>query len=183
MDAKLKFDDILNSVLRTDWSADAPPPDTYHVTMGTRHGGAESRKLSRLSSSDLTDLMNRTITSYSECEVATPLAILFPRLSPGREIHEVTVYLFQEVLEHIAGVDRVLSTPGGSLLLAGRSGVGRRTAVQLVAHVHKMEIVTLHITRQYSMKNFRQDLKNVSSTYCEPVHQVTSLLPSSTPHR
>ena len=71
------------------------------------------------------------------------------------------MYIFPEVLEHIASVDRVLSVPGGSLLLAGRSGVGRRTAVQLVAHYHRMEIVTPHISRTYGLKNFKNDLRNV----------------------
>ena len=65
------------------------------------------------------------------------------------------------MLDHIAHVDRVLSYPGGSLLLAGRSGVGRRTAVRLVAHMHHIEIITPHVSRNYTIKNFKNDLKNV----------------------
>ena len=34
--------------------------------------------------------------------------------------------LFPEVLHRIAHFDRVLSIPGGSMLLCGSSGVGRR---------------------------------------------------------
>ena len=80
----------------------------------------------------------------------------------GREHHELDILLFHEVLDHIARIDRVLTTPGGSLLLSGRSGVGRRTAVQVAAHMHQMEIVTPHISRTYQLKQFKNDLKTVS---------------------
>lgn len=74
----------------------------------------------------------------------------------------MSIVIFKEVLDHIAHIDRVLSSPGGSLLLAGRSGAGRRTAVKLVAHMHSMDIVTPHISRSYTVKHFRNDLKQVS---------------------
>ena len=80
----------------------------------------------------------------------------------GREHHELDILLFHEVLDHIARVDRVLTSPGGSLLLSGQSGVGRRTAVSLVAHMHQLELFTPHISRSYSLKHFKIDLKNVS---------------------
>ncbi len=79
----------------------------------------------------------------------------------GREHHELDILLFHELLDHIARVDRVLTSPGGSLLLSGRSGVGRSTAVSLVAHMHQMEIFTPHISRAYSLKHFKTDLKTV----------------------
>ena len=72
------------------------------------------------------------------------------------------MYIFKEVLDHVSRVDRVLTSPGGSLLLAGRSGAGRRTAVRLVAHMHHMDLVTPHVSRNYTVKSFKNDLKNVS---------------------
>ena len=46
-----------------------------------------------------------------------------------REFKELEIHLIEEVLDLIAFVERVLSTPGGCLLLAGRSGVGRKASV------------------------------------------------------
>ena len=80
----------------------------------------------------------------------------------GRENKELEILIFKEVLENIAIVDRVITKPGGSLLMAGRSGVGRRTAVSLVAHMHSIELFTPKISRGYQLKNFKNDLKTVS---------------------
>lgn len=77
------------------------------------------------------------------------------------------ILLFQEVLNYVSRVDRVLSFPGGSLLLAGRSGVGRRTVTSLVSHMHGAFLITPKISRGYELKQFRNDLKHVSnSVFC-----------------
>ncbi len=41
-----------------------------------------------------------------------------------REIKELNIFLFQEVLEHMVQVDRILAKPAGAILVAGRAGVG-----------------------------------------------------------
>lgn len=51
------------------------------------------------------------------------------------------------MLERIARFDRVLSQPGGSLLLCGNSGVGRRSLVLLTAYMHNMEFMTPKMTK------------------------------------
>ena len=63
----------------------------------------------------------------------------------------------------MARVDRVLTMPGGSLLMAGSSGVGRRTAVSIVAHMHQMAVYSPKMGRGYTAKHFKNDLKNVSN--------------------
>jgi len=79
----------------------------------------------------------------------------------GREQSELDILLFKEVLDHISRVDRVLTQPGGSLLMGGRSGVGRRTAVSLVAFMHQITLYTPNVSRNYGVKQFKNDLKNV----------------------
>ena len=61
----------------------------------------------------------------------------------------------------MARVDRVLSEPRGSLLMAGRSGVGRRTAVAICAHKHRMNFFSPKVSRAYGLKQFRADLRTV----------------------
>ena len=90
----------------------------------------------------------------------------------ARENREMNIQIFREVSEYVAHVDRVLSQPGGSLLMAGCSGVGRRTAVTLVAHCHRMELFTPKMSRAYSMKQFKNDLKGVCSTLCHRIKYI-----------
>lgn len=80
----------------------------------------------------------------------------------GRDNQNLDILLFQEVLEYMSRIDRVLSFPGGSLLLAGRSGVGRRTVTSLVSHMHGAVLFSPKISRGYEPKQFRNDLKHVS---------------------
>ena len=49
-----------------------------------------------------------------------------------REIKELDLVLFPEALANAVRMERVLSTPGGHLLLVGSSGVGRRSLLTLV---------------------------------------------------
>ncbi|MBN3304013.1 DYHC2 protein, partial [Amia calva] len=73
-------------------------------------------------------------------------------------------------------LDRVLSCPGGSLLLAGRSGVGRRTATCVVSHMHGATLFTPKISRGYGLKQFKNDLKNVMQLAGIEGQQVVLLL-------
>jgi dynein heavy chain 2 len=52
-----------------------------------------------------------------------------------------------QVLERIARYDRVLSQPGGSLLLTGPCGSGRRSVSLLMAYMHHLELFTPKMTR------------------------------------
>jgi dynein heavy chain 2 len=145
--ACMEFDGIINSVLRSDWSTDLPSVSNYYVTWGSTHASEGvarfGKPLGKLTTSDLADIVHRATVTY------------------GREHFEMNILIFQEVLDHISRIDKVLGSPGGSLLLAGSSGAGRRTAVKLVAHMYQMDVVTPHISRNYSVKNFKNDLKQV----------------------
>lgn len=50
---------------------------------------------------------------------------------------------------------------GGSLLLAGRPGLGRADAIRLIANMHQMALFTPKITPSYGQKQIDQELKNV----------------------
>lgn len=69
--------------------------------------------------------------------------------------------MFDELLDNIAKVDKVLSQPGGSLVMAGKSGIGRRTALSLVAHMHQITVMSPKVSRAYGLKQFKNDLKAV----------------------
>lgn len=182
-----QFEAILGSVLQSDWSASLSSLDqdggAFYVTWGSLQsskvdGGGScqfGRPLGRLSAADMQEVVAKAVTTFGKSHSFSPSLspyspnthrVYSPSLilcsTVGRENQELDIVLFYEVLDHIARFDRVLTSPGGSLLLSGRSGVGRRTALLLTAHMHQIEIVTPHISRNYGLKQFKNDLKAVS---------------------
>ncbi|XP_040400085.1 cytoplasmic dynein 2 heavy chain 1 isoform X2 [Cygnus olor] len=163
------FDNILMKVFQSDWGSDVLDnmADIFYVTWGacqeafTTPGQAlppHGRPLGRLNSTDLKDAIKKGVIHY------------------GRDKKEIEVLLFQEVLNYMSRVDRVLSFPGGSLLLAGRSGVGRRTVTSLVSHMHGAVLITPKISRGYELKQFKNDLKYVMELAGIEAQQVVLLL-------
>lgn len=71
------------------------------------------------------------------------------------------LHLIDEIIDMIGYVERSLSQHGANVLLAGRAGCGRKQSVQLVAHLLNMEFFSPNISREYSMKEFKRDLKQV----------------------
>ncbi|KAF4787703.1 hypothetical protein TURU_168391 [Turdus rufiventris] len=163
------FDNILSKVFQGDWGSDVLDnmADAFYVTWGAcqeafiRPGQAlpaHGRPLGRLNSTDLKDVIQKGIIHY------------------GRDKKEIDILLFHEVLSSMSKVDRVLSFPGGSLLLAGRSGVGRRTVTSLVSHMHGAVLITPKISRGYQLKQFKSDLKYVMELAGIEAQQVVLLL-------
>ncbi|XP_052794024.1 cytoplasmic dynein 2 heavy chain 1-like isoform X3 [Mya arenaria] len=156
-DGQNRFDNTLQSVILSDWSANIFDnlDNEFFVTWGARHdskapsaaAGAplppSGKPLGKLSAEDLQAIIEKGIKFYQ------------------RDNRDLDILIFHEVLDNMARVDRVLSKPGGSLLMAGCSGVGRRTAISLVAHMHQMQLFTPKISRGYALKNFKNDLKTV----------------------
>jgi dynein heavy chain 2 len=78
-----------------------------------------------------------------------------------REFKELNIHLIEEVLDMTAYIERVLSMPGGCLLLAGRSGIARKACTQLVSQLLNVEFFSPNMNRDYGMKEFKRDLKYV----------------------
>ena len=66
-----------------------------------------------------------------------------------------------ELLEKFAQLERSLSQNGGHVLLAGRSGTGRRTVCQLISHMLDMTFETPKVTREYTLVDFKKYLKQL----------------------
>ncbi|CAH1776602.1 unnamed protein product [Owenia fusiformis] len=149
-----KFDNIVSGVVRGDWSINIMDnlDGAYFVTWGARGDNVAApgaplppfgKPLGKLDSKDLKAVIEKGLKQYS------------------RENMDLDILIFKEVLNNMARVDRALTMPGGSLLMAGRSGIGRRTAVSVVSHMHQMELFTPKMSRGYGLKNFKNDLKTV----------------------
>ncbi|CAK9088100.1 Cytoplasmic dynein 2 heavy chain 1 (Dynein heavy chain isotype 1B) [Durusdinium trenchii] len=171
-DAKNRFDGILANVLRKDWQHRLDSLDEVVFSSLNAPGGSVSFKTSEESKDEETkDGGEQSVSRHQLIRI--PLEEFRAVVEHGlmmyeREEKELNIKLFPQVLHQLARVDRVLSRKGGSMLLAGRCGVGRRTATMLAAHMHGMEFFTPNLSSasgtQGSLKSFCNELKHVVQT-------------------
>lgn len=64
----------------------------------------------------------------------------------------VPIVVFDEVLEHILRIDRVLRQPLGHLLLVGASGVGKTTLSRFVSWLNNISVFQIKAGRNYSLQ-------------------------------
>lgn len=69
--------------------------------------------------------------------------------------------LTEELVDLCLALDRILTMPNGSVLLAGRPGMGRKAAVSLIAHMHQIKVFNPKTSSAYTLKHFSNDLKQV----------------------
>ncbi|CAM1329611.1 Uncharacterised protein at_DN1743, partial [Pycnogonum litorale] len=150
-DMRLKFDGLLTNILRSDWGVDlSPASESYFVSWGAQGASKSLRQLppfgkhlGKLSSSDFQSVVEKGIVHFNH------------------EVQETDRLIFTEILDNMAFMDHILTQPGGSALLAGRSGIGRRLSAAIVAHMHHDVLFTPKVSQGYVLKNFKNDLKTV----------------------
>lgn len=68
------------------------------------------------------------------------------------------ILINDELLHLTAGILKTLSYPGGNVLLIGRSGIGRKSAVKITSALQTAKLITL----EHDELQFNNDLKAVS---------------------
>ncbi len=147
-----RFDDILKSALRSEWNSNAMEEagQSLYVTAADTSSAPGAplpkfgRKLGSLGRADWERLVDKGTLAFAR------------ESDSGRDLDLVMV---DELLETVARVDRALTRPGGSVLLAGRAGIGRRSAVSVAAAMQRAKLVSLKMTRNYGLKQFKAELK------------------------
>ncbi|CAD7970789.1 unnamed protein product [Amoebophrya sp. A120] len=101
--------------------------------------------------------------------------------APYREVHEedlrvlikekihsfceeelgVHLVVFDDVLDHVTRIDRVLRQPLGHLLLVGVAGAGKTVLSKFVSHMNGLTIFQIKCGKGYNVLNFEDDLRNV----------------------
>eukprot|EP00927_Polykrikos_kofoidii_P026243 TRINITY_DN23401_c0_g4_i1.p1 TRINITY_DN23401_c0_g4~~TRINITY_DN23401_c0_g4_i1.p1 ORF type:complete len:2209 (-),score=513.79 TRINITY_DN23401_c0_g4_i1:103-6207(-) len=73
----------------------------------------------------------------------------------------VKLVIFDEVLDHIVRMDRVLRQPLGHLLLVGASGAGKTVLSKFVSWMNGLKVYALKIGKGYDVVAFENDLRLV----------------------
>ncbi|EPR57558.1 dynein heavy chain [Toxoplasma gondii GT1] len=107
----------------------------------------------------LTSLVTRRYEEVSRDELR---ALLQGKLRVfNEEVFNVQLVFFNEVLEHVTRIDRVLRQPLGHLLLVGASGAGKTILTKFVAWMNGLSVFQIKAGRNYNTAAFEQDLRVV----------------------
>lgn len=151
-DARRSFISVLSSVLQDEWRSPGVMQslnDFFYITWVNSSGSGSGRL----------PPFGKTLEGVKPDFIENLLVKAINRFNA--ENYEIRALPFEELLQNVSRFDRVLTAPGGSLLLCGRSGVGRRTALAISSSMNNMKIFTPKISRSYGLKQFKTDLKSV----------------------
>ncbi|ODV98401.1 hypothetical protein PACTADRAFT_20118, partial [Pachysolen tannophilus NRRL Y-2460] len=74
---------------------------------------------------------------------------------------DVPLVLYDELLDHVLRIDRVLRQPQGHMILIGTSTSGKTTLAKFVSWVNGLKTYKLLTNRKFSLEDFDQELRDV----------------------
>ena len=73
----------------------------------------------------------------------------------------LNIVLFNEAIDHLSALSRILSMKRGHALLVGVKSSGRKSLARLSLYMNQMEMFEIQITRTYNLTEWREDMKNL----------------------
>lgn len=79
----------------------------------------------------------------------------------GYDNKPMTLVLFNDALDHVTRIHRIIRFPKGSALLVGFGGSGKQSLTKLATYTACYQIFTISLVRGYKEADFREDLRNL----------------------
>jgi len=156
-DGQAHFDSLLKNAMVQFFNSDIDVEKLCYTSLLTfSDDGVPRGTLKRIATADYQKMVADGLKSYQ------------------REVKDLPIELFQEVMDQLAWIDRALSAPNkNDMLIVGRAGVGRRSLVSLMSHMERLSVFSPSPARKYGDKEWKRDLKQVMQmTGVEKQHTV-----------
>jgi dynein heavy chain len=73
----------------------------------------------------------------------------------------MNLVLFNDAVEHVAKIHRIIRFPKGSALLVGFGGSGKQSLTKLATFTACMDLFQITLIRNYSEENFKEEIRNL----------------------
>lgn len=77
----------------------------------------------------------------------------------NENVGSMELVLFQQAMEHITRIARIIDQPSGHALLVGVGGSGKQSLSKLGAFILQMEVFRIVVSSNYSMGDLKEDIK------------------------
>ncbi|XP_023680034.2 dynein axonemal heavy chain 11 isoform X2 [Paramormyrops kingsleyae] len=93
---------------------------------------------------------------------ATLRSILTEALESYNELHAtMNLVLFEDAMQHVCRISRVLESPRGHALLVGVGGSGKQSLVRLAAYLSSVSVFQVTLHKGYSLQDLKTDLASL----------------------
>lgn len=79
----------------------------------------------------------------------------------NEEIASMELVLFQQAMEHITRIARIIDQPSGHSLLVGVGGSGKQSLSKLSAFILELDIFRIQPSTNYTMSDLKADIQTV----------------------
>jgi len=90
---------------------------------------------------------------------------LVEKLEDYNSSHSIMdLVLFEQAMEHVCRITRIISNPGGHALLVGVGGSGKQSLSKLAAHIAQCDVKQLAVTSKFTVGDLKEALKEMYKT-------------------